>query len=256
MRILISFAVGSVLLGATACDQATAERAATDKVAAAKAAKATELLNTPRKPTGPDPAKVYAVPIEGAPVRGGEHAKVTMVEVSTFTCPHCFEIGSTIDQLMKKYGADLRVVHKHFLMQPDRGTIPAAASCAAHLQGRFFEMKQLIWEKAFKTDDLGRERMLSLAAELGLEPAQFAAAMDGVCVEKVKADHAQLEKIQNPGTPAFFINGRILVGAQPLQAFEKLIDEELDKATKRLSTGGSVDDYYATWVLATGATSL
>lgn len=256
MRILISIAASSVLLGAAACDQATADKVGTDDVAAAKAAKATELLHTPRKPTGPNPAAIYAVPIAGAPVRGSEHAKVTLVEVSTFTCPHCLDVQSTLDQLLQKYGTDLRIVHKHFVMQPERGTIPATASCAAHLQGRFHEMKNLIWEKGFKADDFSRERMLALATELGLDRAKLAADMDGPCVETVKADHAQLERLQNPGTPSFFINGRFVAGAQPLQAFEKLIDEELAKANQRLARGGSVDGYYETWVLSKGATSL
>lgn len=254
-RRLIAFAVGGALgFGAAACEQG---QGADDKASAAKAAKAMELLSTPRKPLGPDPAALYAVPIAGAPVRGGAQAKVTIVEVSTFTCEHCMAVGATLDGLLKKYGGDIRIAHKHFVVQPERGTTPALASCAAHAQGRFFEMKELIWEKGFKADDLGRERMVALAKELGLEPAKFEADMDGAaCAETVKADQAQLEKLKNPVTPAFFINGRFVAGAQPAEAFEKLIDEELAKANQRLADGGSVASYYDTWVLAKGATSL
>lgn len=143
-------------------------------------------------------------------------------------------------------------------MHPGTATIPAYASCAAHLQGKFDEMEEAIWMKAYNQGrNLKKERMIELAQELNLDMGKFKSDMDGdVCKKRVATDQQHLRRVGARGTPAFFINGRFLSGARPIDQFKKIIDEELKKANDRIKKGTPVDKYYAEFVLKKGKKSL
>jgi protein-disulfide isomerase len=207
-----------------------------------------------RQRNEPDPTKVYAVPVEGSPSKGPEHAKITLVEAFEFACPFCERVNPTIEQLQKDYGNDLKVVYKSFIVHPDVATIPAQAACAAHKQGKYGEMAHLIWEKGFKAGrDLSRGNMDKLAAEAGLDMKRFAADVDGeACKSAVQQEHSQMATVGVRGTPAFYINGRYLSGAQPIDNFKRIIDEELKKANERVAQGTKVEDYYKKFVVEQG----
>ena len=64
------------------------------------------------------------------------------------------------------------------------------------------------------------------------------------CVAELQRDHDELARLGQTGTPTFWINGRILVGAQPIDRFEALIDEEMGKADAAIRGGTRLDDYY------------
>src|SRR3954469_12454773 len=72
----------------------------------------------------PDRAKVYAVPIEGDPFDGPADAKITVVKAYDYACPYCEKVRDTMDGLRKKYGNDLRVVFKQFVVHPTTATAP------------------------------------------------------------------------------------------------------------------------------------
>jgi protein-disulfide isomerase len=142
-------------------------------------------------------------------------------------------------------------------VHPDRATVAALAACAAAAQGKFAEMEHLIWEKGFAAGDLSSENMQRLAAEAKLDRARFEADLIGQdCTRRVTADQEQLGRFGVNGTPAFFINGRFLGGAQPLGEFKRLIDEELAKAEAKIAGGVPVADYYRVAVLEAGLASL
>jgi hypothetical protein len=61
-----------------------------------------------------------------------------------------------------------------------------------------------------------------------------------------------MQAVGQGATPTFFVNGRYLVGVAPLGAFEKIIEEELQKAQERVAAGTAPADYYRTWVLEKG----
>lgn len=211
-----------------------------------------------QRPPGPDPSKVYSVPIDGAPFKGAANAKITVVKAFEFACPYCMRVRGTLDQLLEQYEGDIKVVYKHLLVHPGSATIPAHAACAAHKQGKFAEMEEAIWERAFSEGrNLKKERMIELARDLGLDMDTFAADMNGdACKKRVAMDQQQLRKVGARGTPAFFINGRFISGARPIAQFKKVIDEELAKANARLEKGARADRYYAEWVLKKGKRSL
>jgi protein-disulfide isomerase len=211
----------------------------------------------PQRPPGPDPQKAYAVPIEGAPLKGAPTAKVTIVEAFEYACPFCERARGTMDEIIKNYPNDVRIAYKHYIVHPTVATIPSQAACAAHKQGKFAEMDNLIWEKGFKAErNLSQENMDALAKELGLDMNRFKADMQGDCQKIIQQDQAELAKVGVTGTPGFFINGRFIRGAQPFPAFKAVIDEELKKADERIAKGTPVEKYYQEWVLAKGEKNL
>lgn len=210
----------------------------------------------PPRPRGPDPAAVYAVPVGQSPVEGPADAKITIVEAFEFACPFCERSRATIDQIRRTYGKDVRVVYKHFIVHPSVATIPARAACAAHAQRKFTAMKDAIWERGYKAGrDLSEDNMRRQAKRLGLNMRRFERDMQGACVERVQQDQATLARLGVTGTPNFYVNGRVIRGAQPFEAFRQLIDEELAKANEIIRTRGiKPGEYYEKEVLAKGRT--
>ena len=137
---------------------------------------------------------------------------------------------------------------KQFVVHPQTATIPALAACAAQKQGKFAQMEKLIWDKGWANQspsNLGREAMDSFAKELKLDMKKYAADIDGeACKKRLEDDRNEMSRLGVRGTPAFFINGRSLSGAQPIEAFKAVIDEELKKADEALKSGTKLDDYY------------
>ena len=159
---------------------------------------------------------------------------------------------------MKDYPKDLKVVYKHFVVHPQLATIPALAACAADKQGKFMQMKDLIFEKGFNAGrNLSQENMDKLAGEVGLNMQKFKADSEGDCKKIIREDQQQMAMVGVGGTPAFFVNGRFLSGARPVEQFKALIDEELKKANERVGKEGTTaGNYYQKWVLEKGKKSL
>lgn len=190
-----------------------------------------EKLTTPQqqadaRPQGPDPSERHAVDTKGAPVRGAQSAKITIVAVSDFQCPFCKRVEPTMQQILQSYPNDVQIVYKHMPLDfHDKAPAAHAAAEAAHRQGKFWAM----YEKIFANQaDLSPEKYDAWALELGLDMAKFKQDMASADVKKrIDADKLEVEKLGVTGTPAFFINGRYLSGAQPYENFKKVIDEEL-----------------------------
>ncbi len=203
------------------------------------------------------PAKVVLQKIsipETAPSIGPADAKVTIVEWSDFQCPFCSRAKGTVDQVREQYGNDVRVVFRH---QPlpfhPQAQIAAEASMAAHEQGKFWEYHDKLFAnaKALMRTDLER-----YAQELGLDMAKFKAALDtGKYKAVVQADAAEGARVGANGTPTFFINGRKLVGAQPVDAFKREIDAELAIANQLIEKGTKPSEIYAARMAAASAPS-
>jgi protein-disulfide isomerase len=189
-------------------------------------------LVTPRQPEqaarrgGLDPEKRYEVKVDGAPAKGPESAKVTIVEISDFQCPFCKRVKPTLTQLLADYGDDVRLVYKHLPLDfHTQAPAAHAAAEAAHRQGKFWEMYDKIFEHQA---ELAPEKYEVWAAEIGLDVEQF--KKDAASAEvkaRVEADKQEVNQLGVTGTPSFFINGRPFSGAQPLEQFKTMIDEEL-----------------------------
>ena len=166
------------------------------------------------------------------PSKGPSAAPVTIVEFSDFECPYCSKAEETVTQVMKHYGDKVRVVYRDFPLpfHPNAEKAGEAAQCAGD-QGKYWEMH----EKLFANQKaLGVEDLKGHAKAVGLEQAKFDKCLDSGEKAKVVADHRKAgEKVGVTGTPAFFVNGYQLTGAQPFEAFKEIIDQELASVAKK-----------------------
>jgi protein-disulfide isomerase len=148
-------------------------------------------------------------------------------------------------------------VYKNFVVHPQTATLPALAACAAGAQGKFAEMEHELWEQGFTKGGFSEELVNKLAKDLKLDEKKFQAELKGErCQNLLKTDMAQLGKLGVSGTPAFYINGRFLGGAQPIEAFKKVVDEELKKAEEKVAAGTPADQYYQKFVVEAGVKEL
>jgi protein-disulfide isomerase len=228
----------------------------------------------PQRPE-PDRAKTYAVPIDNDPFDGPADAKVTLVKAYDYACPYCERVRGTMEDLRKKYGNELRIVYKQFVVHPQVATAGALAFCAAAKQGKAVEMDNMLWDKGFKAHNYDKDAtaegggapqkcwdspagcpvVSSFAQELGLDLAKFKTDMKE-CQQTTQKDMRELQQFGVGATPSFFVNGRFMSGAMPIDNFVTLIDEELKKANDRIQQGTPAAAYYQQWVLDKGLKSL
>jgi len=182
----------------------------------------------PSRPGRPDPNRRYSVSTAGAPVKGDPKAKLAIVEFSDFQCPFCGRVEPTLKQIEKEYGNQVRIVFKHLpLSIHPKAPAAHAAAEAAHRQGKFWEMHDLIFANQ---REMSPERYLEYAAQIGLDVDQFKKDVASPEVQKkIDADAQEASKLGVTGTPAFFVNGRFISGAQPYATFKSMIDSELGK---------------------------
>lgn len=175
----------------------------------------------------PDPALVYDIPVDGAPVWGPEDARVTIIEYSDFECPFCARLLPTLKQVRATYPDDVRIVFKHLPLVSihPRAMDAHKAAVAAGNQGKFWEMHDLLYENPGQLDP-GILRAHARALDLDLEV--FEADLRDSDVEEVITSNAgEAEAMGVTSTPSLFINGRYLSGAQPFSTFAERIDAEL-----------------------------
>ncbi|MEM7413012.1 MAG: DsbA family protein [Myxococcota bacterium] len=179
------------------------------------------------RPGRPDPSRRYAVNTKGSPAKGDAKA-LKVIEFSDFQCPFCNRVMPTLRQVEQTYGDKVQIVFKHLpLSIHPKAPAAHAAAEAAHKQGKFWEMHDKIFSDQ---RGMSEAKYLAYAAEIGLDVDQFKKDLQDPGVRaRVEADTAEAARLGVSGTPAFFINGRFLSGAQPFAAFKALIDEELGK---------------------------
>lgn len=178
----------------------------------------------------PPPVRRARVSTEGAPSRGPDSAPVTIVEFSDFHCPFCRRVQPTLDEILARYPTQVRLVYRDFPLDglhPQARRAAEAARCA-HEQGRFWPYHDRLYAAGPDASDAALER---LAREAGLDTAAFTACLaSGRHRAGIQKDVDDAERLGLTGTPGFFINGRPLSGAQPIEAFVEIIDEELKAA--------------------------
>jgi len=181
------------------------------------------------------PRAHVAIPA-GAPTLGPASAPVTIVEFSDYQCPYCRRAQEVVDELVAKYKDKIRLVHRDFPLEGHPRAFPAArAARCAHEQGKFWDYHRGLLTG---TGDFSDQDFKSRAQALGLDAGKF-----DTCLQSPRHDEeiqASLEdgtRIGVTGTPAFFINGRMLFGARPVEQFHELIDAELQRSGGEHSGG-------------------
>ena len=175
-----------------------------------------------------EPPRVAITIPASAPSMGPTDAPIVMVEWSDYQCPFCKRAAPTVTQVINEYKGKIRFVFRDYPLPFHKQAMPAslAAHCAED-QGKFWEYHNNLFDVA---GDLSDADLTKRASELSLDLTKFSACMQS------KQDEAAINAAYNDGaavgvtgTPAFFINGRMLVGAQPIDQFRSIINEELTR---------------------------
>ncbi|HLK92219.1 MAG TPA: thioredoxin domain-containing protein [Polyangia bacterium] len=211
-------------------------------------------IDEKQKPTGgsapsggnePEGGSKKVVPFAHDQRRGAKATKVTMVEFSDFQCPFCKRAEPTVKQMLDKYGKDLALV---WMNQPlpfhEHAMDAATAFQAAARQGADKAWK--LHDKMYENNTaLGRADIEKYAGEVGLNVAKWKKDWDDPKIkDEVSQDSKTGTALGANGTPTFFINGRQLVGAQPADAFQKIIDDEIKEADALIKKGTPLKDVY------------
>jgi protein-disulfide isomerase len=178
------------------------------------------------------PRQQVAVAADDAAL-GGANAPVTLVEFSDFQCPFCQRVSPTLKQLRQTYGDKIRIVWKDFpltAIHPEAFKAAEAGNCARE-QGKFWEYHDRLFANQ---QTLQPEALKTHAAAAGLDAAKFNACLDSSKYrDRVQEHVAAGTRLGINSTPAVFINGRQVTGAQPYEVFAGVIDEELARTARR-----------------------
>jgi protein-disulfide isomerase len=179
--------------------------------------------------TTPDQQKPtrYTISVDNRPSIGPENAPITIVEFSDYECPFCKKFhAETFNSLMETYKGKIRFVHRNFpLSGIHANAFPAAeaANCAGE-QGVYWAFH----DKLLNGPSLGSTVYTQYATDLNLDVTKF---KDCITTNRyqtlVQEDYDFAANLGIRSTPTFFINGLAIVGAQPIEVFKQVIDQEL-----------------------------
>ena len=175
---------------------------------------------------------------DDAPDLGPEDAKVTIVEFSDFQCPYCKKLAHNLHRLHDEHPEDVRLVFMHFPMKKScndadiaksmhaNACTAAVASICAHRQDKFWEFHDLLFQRSSR---LGGKEYSRLARRAGLDFDAFVECYeDPATMERARADTVVGGALGITGTPAFFVNGRMMRGGQPMEVLDKVLEAELE----------------------------
>jgi protein-disulfide isomerase len=171
-----------------------------------------------------------------APTRGDEDAPVVMVEYADFQCPFCGKFARDIEpELVKEYveSGTLRMEWRDFPYLGQESVNAALAARAAQEQGKFWEYHDLLYQNqgSLNSKAFSDEKLTAFAEEVGLDAERLESDFtSGKYEQVVSRDFMEGQSKGVRGTPTFYINGKVLVGAQPVETFEKAIEEAAREA--------------------------
>jgi protein-disulfide isomerase len=165
---------------------------------------------------------------KGNPSLGNNNSKITIIEFSDFECPFCQRSQEVNRILRDKYKDKIRWVFRDYPLPFHQNAMFAhvAANCA-NKQGKYWELFNPLFEN---TGKLSKQFVFELANKSNLDMKEFASCTEdkeGKIAEEIQTDIKDGQELGVNGTPAFFINGIFVEGAQPIQAFESIIEKEL-----------------------------
>ncbi len=208
----------------------TSQRAA-NALAAAMAAKVS-VPETPKPGLPP-------LDVPYAPQLGPKDAPISLVEISDFECPHCRKTMSVIDELRKAYPDKIRLVFRNFPLDEqcnplvkrkihEHACSAARSAYCAGQQGKFFEMAHALFEGGADEED-----HIPIARKLGLDEARFSRCLlSPEARSTILGDISAVSQHGVRAVPVVYINNRQVKGAQPIETYRAIIDEELAKVAK------------------------
>lgn len=169
------------------------------------------------------------------PTKGYLGAPVAIVEFSEFYCPYCARFAfNTLPKIVEEYVEKglVKIVFRNFPVHGEPAILAAMGGECAHEQGRFWDYHDKLFTQIFKENQrTDKAALIELAAELGLDVGAFKVCLNSERHrESVEEDMAEGQRLGVRGTPSFSIDGRLVVGAQPFEVFQKIIEEELERS--------------------------
>jgi len=161
-----------------------------------------------------------------------EAGKATLVEYADFQCPACETYYPLVKQLKAEFGDKIVMIYKHFPLQQihKNANLAARASEAALIQGKFWEMHNIIFEKQKEWSDSTQASALftDYALEVGLYKEKFLGDVGADTVyDKVNDDYQEGVRLGVRGTPTFFLNGKKIINPRGYDEFKELIERAL-----------------------------
>ena len=179
--------------------------------------------------------EIFAYLAKDGPMRGRDKAPVTLIEFSDFQCSFCRKFWQTTLPLIdEKYigPGKVKFVYRHFAILGKPSVAAAQAAECAGEQGKFWEYHDKLFTSAGSPLAFTDGKLKGYAKELGLQSQGFNQCLDsGKYFKKVDGETATGGFLGARGTPTFFLNGQLMVGAQPFEVFEAAIEKELKKAS-------------------------
>lgn len=173
---------------------------------------------------------------EGEWTKGNPDAKITLIEYSDFQCPACASYYPVLKALGSEFEQHVFFAYRHFPLRSihDKADLTAQVAEAAGLQGKFWEMHDLIfatqkqWENI--TPEEAKAAFVQAAADLGLDIEKFTADLESQEVhDKVDEAYKHAEKIGLGGTPTIFLNGELLQKPASLESFRQVIRQKIEE---------------------------
>jgi protein-disulfide isomerase len=192
----------------------------------------------------PMTAIMQKISLKDEPMRGNANAAVTIVEYSDFQCPFCAQAYKTVEEeVLKEYGDKVRLVFKNFPLNIHPWAESAALATACVRQQKpeaFWKLYDFFFvHQAEITPANVKEQALGVVRDAGADAETFTACFDSKsAMGLVKADEDEATALAVRSTPTFFINGRRLEGAVPLESFKPLIEEALATRAGGAGAGG------------------
>ncbi len=176
----------------------------------------------------PEPVAAFVADPQAAigPAKGTKQAAITIVEFADFECSACQQAAPMIEELLAKHAGEINFVYRNYPLDTNQG-MPVAALAAecAHQQNGFWPMHDGLYaHRGAITNDV----VLDLATSLGLDQSLFAACLSSPETQaKIQADIDAGNRYGVRSTPTFFINGRLVVGAYPIEVFDTFVSDAL-----------------------------
>lgn len=188
-------------------------------------------------PSAPTPTIMDFVLSDARHFQGNDDAPVTMIEFSDFKCPFCGRFSTeTLPLIREQYinPGQVRFVYKHFaILGPESNRIAEATECAAEL-GQFWAYHDRIFaDQTTVRSTFNDDKLTDLAGELGLDTTAFGECLaSGRYTNQIRRESQAASAMGLRGTPGFLVNGVFVSGAQPFEAFQQIIEEQLQAANQ------------------------
>lgn len=173
--------------------------------------------------------QTHTFDVTSTPYKGNPKSTIVMIEFADFKCPHCRMAAKVMDEVATKHKDDIVYYYKNFPLGSPQGKKAAHAALAAHEQGKFWPMHDMIFANQMKLTDASYEEF---ANKIGINVKRFKAGMQSPMIQQqVVSDKLEGQKANITGTPTLFINGKQYFGDKSVDAISKVIEEM--KAAKK-----------------------